>query len=120
MQIGIANAPVINGYGNLAALTNGIDWFAVINGVERILTPFGAIVDNEGLFRLGADNLQQLDFSPNDSILSFGDDITLFGDGFLLGPGDQMGVILRDDFTLMIKHEFQLKARGYQSVARGI
>ena len=105
-------------YADIAGgLTNGLDWFALINGVEQIITPLPPIKTNEDLFRLGHHH-QNIEYSSSVSTHSYAGHLHVFSDGFALNPGDQIGVILRDNFTSLSRHEFYLLANAYQGISR--
>ena len=105
-------------YGDISGgLINGFDWYVRVGGVESIITPVSPIKTNEDLMSLGND-LQIMDFGAGEASHLFSDDLT-FSDGFgLLLPGDRMGVIMRDDFSIMLHHEFHLTAWNYGAVSR--
>ena len=98
-------------------LTNGLDWYARINGVEQIITPLPPIKTNEDLFRLGHHH-QSVNYAAGLSTHSYAGHLHEFSDGFILNPGDQLGVILRDDFTSLARHEFYLLANAYLGISR--
>ena len=98
-------------------LINGVDWYALVDGVEQIITPLPPIKTNEDLFRLGHHH-QNIAYSAGTSTHSYAGHLFEFSDGFVLNPGDQLGVILRDDFTSLARHEFYLLANFYQGISR--
>ena len=105
-------------YGDInLGLTNGLDWFARIDGQEQIITPKPLIKSNEDLFRLGNAH-NHVDYSASISTHSYASRLDNFSDGFLLSEGDQMGVILRDDHSTMLLHEFFLTAWSYGGISR--
>ena len=105
-------------YGDVVnGLINGLDWFAILNGVEQIITPIPPIKTNEDLFRLGHHH-QKIEYSASVSTHSYAGHLFEFSDGFTLQPGDRIGVILRDDFTPLSRHEFLLNAWSYRGLSR--
>lgn len=105
-------------YADIAnGLTNGVDWFALVDGVEQIITPIPPLKTNEDLFRLGHHH-QNVAYNGGISTHSYAGHLFEFSDGFDLSPGDQIGVILRDDFTTLARHEFYLLANYYQGISR--
>jgi len=98
-------------------LINGLDWYALIDGVEQIITPIPPIKTNEDLFRLGHHH-QNIPYAGGVSTHSYAGHLHEFSDGFILNPGDQIGVILRDDFSSLSRQEFYLLANSYQGISR--
>lgn len=105
-------------YADIAnGLINGLDWFALIGGVEQIITPLPPIKTNEDLFRLGHHH-QSVQYAASTATHSYAGHLHEFSDGFILNPGDQIGVILRDDFTSLDRHEFYLLANFFRGISR--
>ena len=105
-------------YADIAnGLINGLDWYAIIGGVEQIITPIPPIKTNEDLFRLGHHH-QSIIYSASTATHSYAGHLHDFSDGFIISPGDQIGVILRDDFTPLDRQEFYLLANAYNGISR--
>ena len=125
MSVHIHDAAIVGEeYGGLGgALANGIKLY-VMTAAESIivdLTGGGAILDNGDWVHI-ADRLEAGDGvhpAAEDFINVFMDFTMFHPDGILLKSGQKFGVLLQDDFTGLIQHQFHVKGFNINRDASG-
>ena len=112
MAVSGTGAETRTGYGTIVAgLTNGIDFFVEIDGVEQIVTVGAPLQNNQDLLRNGRD-FGLFNFTGADDTIFVRDNLLDFSMGFVLrgSLNEKFGIIVNDDLTTLVQHQVFVKA----------